>query len=372
MPIRNRTPSANLAEGHDLSHHFGTGDNRTQILHDIAIEIPPGQLVIMTGPSGSGKTTLLTLLGALRSNQSGTLRVLDQDLSRIGETGLIHLRRSIGFIFQMHNLLESLSATDNVVMAAQLRWDRAESRRRAMQLLERVGLGQRLDNKPSALSGGQRQRVAVARALVNAPRLVLADEPTAALDIKSSREVVQLLQEHIAENGSSCLMVTHDNRILDRADRIVSLVDGRIVSDVMVHEQIIICEMLAKIEFFSGLSAAELSHVAETMHRQSFAPDDVLIRQGDLGTHFYLIRSGEVDVHVAEPSGGRVVATLEAGRYFGERALITGEVRNATIIGRTSGEIYLLDKPRFDAAIAAAPSLQEQLRKTYFGRQSGP
>lgn len=364
----NQTGCENLAEARELSHHFGVGETRTQILHEIAISIPPGQLVIMTGPSGSGKTTLLTLLGALRSNQCGSLQVLNHELRTLDESGLTELRRSIGFIFQLHNLLESLTAVDNVMMAAQLRFSRGESRKRAVHLLERVGLGQRLHHKPAALSGGQRQRVAVARALVNAPRIVLADEPTAALDIKSSHEVVKLLQEHIAENASSCLMVTHDNRILDRADRIVSLVDGRIVSDVMVKEQIIICEMLSKIEFFSGHDAAELSHVAERMERRPFLPGEVLIRQGEMGEHFFLLRSGGVDVHVAEPSGSRIVATLEAGRFFGERALITGEVRNATIVGQTAGIAYTLDKPRFDGAIASVPTLQEQLRQTYFAR----
>ena len=203
---------------------------------------------------------------------------------------------------------------------------------------------------------------------MNAPRLILADEPTAALDVKSSHDVVRLLQDHIAENASSCLMVTHDNRILDKADRIVSLVDGRIVSDVMVKEQIIICEMLSKIEFFGGLDAAELSHVAERMERRLFSPGDVLIRQGEMGEHFFLLRAGEVDVHVAEPTGSRIVATLASGRVFGERALITGEVRNATIVGQTAGIAYTLDKLRFDNAIASVPSLQEQLRQTYFAR----
>ncbi|WP_191970090.1 ABC transporter ATP-binding protein [Methylobacterium planeticum] len=360
----------NLASATDLSHAFGTGDMRTPILTDITLAIPPGQLVIMTGPSGSGKTTLLTLLGALRSGQSGTLRVLGRDVVGLPEAGLMELRREIGFIFQLHNLLDSLSAIDNVMMAAQLRRGPAdETRARAERLLTRVGLGHRTHHKPSALSGGQRQRVAVARALVNAPRLILADEPTAALDLASTREVVGLLQEHIAETGASCLMVTHDNRILDRADRIVSLVDGRIVSDVMVREQVILCEMLSKIEFFSGLDAAELGQVAEKMERRPFRIGDVIIRQGEIGDRFYLLHAGEVDVHVDGTVGSAVVATLGNGRYFGERALITGEVRNATIVARSEGATYALDKAGFDLAVASAPSLQQQIRNNYFARQ---
>jgi putative ABC transport system ATP-binding protein len=356
-----------LADG--VSHHFGEGDTRTQILFDVSIKIPRGQLVIMTGPSGSGKTTLLTLLGALRSGQNGVLRVLDRDVIGLDDAGLTELRRNVGFIFQLHNLIESLTAIDNVLMSTHLhRMRSGEARKNGVALLERLGLGHRIHHKPGALSGGQRQRVAVARALANTPRLILADEPTAALDRVSSLEVVELLQEHIARDGSSCLMVTHDNRVLDKADRIVSMVDGRIVSDVMVREQVLICEMLSKIDFFASLGTAELSQVAEKMEPRRFTAGDVLIRQGEIGDRFYLLREGEVDVRIANAEGERVVATLDVGRYFGERALITGEVRNATVVGRGPGMAYALDKTRFDEALAATPSLREQLQKTFFAR----
>lgn len=364
------TDAVALAKAEGLSHSFGSGETRSQILTDIGLSIPPGQLLIMTGPSGSGKTTLLTLLGALRSGQAGRLSILDRDVIGLDETGLVELRRNIGFIFQLHNLLESLTAIDNVLMAAQLQPQRMhDARPRARALLERIGLGQRIHHKPGALSGGQRQRVAVARALINLPRLVLADEPTAALDSVSSLEVIGLLQEHIAGTGASCVMVTHDNRILDKADRLVSLVDGRIVSDVMVREQVVVGEMLAKIDFFAGLGAAELSRVSETMERRPFESGDVLIRQGEQGEHFFLLRKGDVEVRVAGPDGERAVTTLGAGQYFGERALITGEVRNATIVARERGVAYALDKKTFETALATVPSLQEQLRQTYFARQ---
>jgi putative ABC transport system ATP-binding protein len=363
------TGKENLVVAEAVSHSFGTGDTRTQILFDITIQIPPGQLVIMTGPSGSGKTTLLTLLGALRSGQEGVLTVLGRNVIGLDDVGLTELRRNVGFIFQLHNLIESLNAIDNVLMSTHLhRSQAADARKNAVALLERLGLGHRINHKPAALSGGQRQRVAVARALVNTPRLILADEPTAALDRDSSLEVVALLQEHIVRDGSSCLMVTHDNRVLDKADRIVSMVDGRIVSDVMVHEQVLICEMLSKIDFFSGLGTVELSHVAEKMEQRRFIEGDVLIRQGEMGDLFYLLREGEVDVRVADAEGERVVATLDTGRYFGERALITGEVRNATVIGHGPGMAYTLDKASFEAAIAATPSLRDQLRRNYFAR----
>jgi putative ABC transport system ATP-binding protein len=361
--------AAALISAVNVSQHFGEGDARTQILFDVCIDIVPGQLVIMTGPSGSGKTTLLTLLGALRSGQSGRLHVLGRDLIGLGDVGLTEMRRNIGFIFQLHNLIDSLTAISNVMMSTNLTdVPKDEARKNGVALLERLGLGHRIDYKPASLSGGQRQRVAVARALVNRPKLILADEPTAALDGKSSLEVVTILQERALADGASILMVTHDNRILDKADRIVSMVDGRIVSDVMVKEQVLICEMLRKIEFFASLGTAELSQVAGKMQARKFHKGEVLARQGEMGDQFFLLREGEVDVMVSDNQGERRVATLDAGRYFGERSLITGDVRNATVVGSGAGIAYTLAKPEFDAALSATPTLKEQLQKAYFSR----
>jgi putative ABC transport system ATP-binding protein len=362
-------PQGNLIEAGSVSHFFGAEGARTQVLFDVSITVPPGQLVIMTGPSGSGKTTLLTLLGALRAGQSGQLQVLDRNVMGLDDAGLTEMRRNIGFIFQMHNLIDSLSSINNVMMSTHLtEIPPADARRNARALLERLGLGHRADYKPGALSGGQRQRVAVARALVNRPRLILADEPTAALDGKSSGEVVDLLRESAAQDGASILMVTHDNRILDKADRIVSMVDGRITSDVMVREQVLICEMLRKIDFFSALGTAEISQVGEQMRPVPFKDGEVLIRQGDIGDRFLLIRKGEIDVHVADGAGDKIVATLGVGRYIGEKALLTDEVRNASAVGRGAGLVYELGKDEFRSALRSAPTFKEQLQKGYFGR----
>jgi putative ABC transport system ATP-binding protein len=148
----------------------------------------------------------------------------------------------------------------------------------------------------------------------------------------------------------------------------VSMVDGRIVSDVMVKEQVLLCEMLRKVDFFSALGTAELSLVAEKMQPRPFQRGDVLVRQGDMGEHFFLLRDGEVEVRVTDGQGERVVSTLDAGRYFGERSLITGEQRNATIVATGPGKAYALDKPNFESALSATPTLKEQLQKSYFSR----
>lgn len=215
----------------DVCFAFGSGDLRKQILFDINLQIFPGEVVFLTGPSGSGKTTLLTLIAALRTMQSGALSVLGYRLQDATASDLVDVRRSIGFIFQQHNLLGFLSARQNVELMFQLHPEilLREARERSIDILKQVGLGERVDYFPSSLSGGQKQRVAIARALVCRPKLILADEPTAALDGQSGRDVVNLLVKLARETGSPVLMVTHDSRVLDVADRIVSFEDGRIV-----------------------------------------------------------------------------------------------------------------------------------------------
>ena len=214
----------------NLSHHFGKGNLRKQILFDVNVEIPQGEIVIVTGPSGSGKTTLLTLVGALRSTQVGSVRVLGDELRDASPTTLEKVRRQIGFIFQQHNLLGALSAVQNVELGLRVtgRYNAAARRKAAIAMLEAVGLGQRIHYKAEQLSGGQRQRVAIARALAAEPSMLLADEPTASLDKQSGREVVDRMKKLAKDQGCTILLVTHDNRILDIADRIVHLEDGKL------------------------------------------------------------------------------------------------------------------------------------------------
>jgi putative ABC transport system ATP-binding protein len=215
----------------DITFAFGEGELRRPVLRQVALQVAPGEIVLLTGPSGSGKTTLLTLIGALRAMQEGSARVLGRELAGAGEAARVALRQRIGFIFQSHNLLGFLTARQNVAMALEMQGGLTERERlqRADALLEQVGLADHLEKLPAHLSGGQRQRVAVARALAPEPGLVLADEPTAALDKQSGSEVVHLLRDLAKKRGAPILMVTHDPRILDIADRVVAMEDGRIV-----------------------------------------------------------------------------------------------------------------------------------------------
>ncbi|MDJ0737917.1 MAG: DevA family ABC transporter ATP-binding protein [Nostocaceae cyanobacterium] len=221
----------------DLNHAFGKGELRKPVLYDVTLDIYPGEIVILTGPSGSGKTTLLTLIGALRSVQQGSLKVLTQELNGANKKQLVQVRSKIGFIFQAHNLLECLTARQNVGMSLRLHHHIPFEERttRSMAILEAVGLGDRVNYYPDNLSGGQKQRVAIARALVSEPSLLLADEPTAALDSKSGRDVVEIMQQLAQEQGCAILLVTHDNRILDIADRILHMEDGRLATDTALH-----------------------------------------------------------------------------------------------------------------------------------------
>ena len=231
-PVSPPAPTAPIVV-QGLNHWFGTGEARNQAILDVSLEVARGSLTILMGPSGSGKTTMLTLMGCLRNVQEGSVNLLGAELNGASEAVQVQLRKHLGFIFQAHNLHDSLTAEQNVLMGLQVhgRGDAARQREAARHMLRLVGLEDRVGYLPANLSGGQKQRVAIARALVSNPAVVFADEPTAALDKVSGGNVVRLLKELGRQRGTTTVMVTHDNRILDMADRIVTLEEGRIVSD---------------------------------------------------------------------------------------------------------------------------------------------
>jgi putative ABC transport system ATP-binding protein len=231
-------PTEPVISACNLNHYFGDGNLKKQALFDINLDIYAGEIVIMTGPSGSGKTTLLTLMGGLRSAQAGSLKILGEELFDANKSKLTKLRSNIGYIFQAHNLLTFLTAKQNVRMSLELhdRFLDQDLDELATDILKTVGLGERVDYYTDNLSGGQKQRVAIARALVSHPKIVLADEPTAALDKKSGRDAVELMQKLAKEQNCTILLVTHDNRILDIADRIVYMEDGRLSDPPSAHD----------------------------------------------------------------------------------------------------------------------------------------
>ena len=228
----NKGKNSNTVIINDLSHFYGIGENRKKVLDGVNLNIEKGELVLLKGPSGCGKTTLLTLIGALRTCQSGSLNVLNKELNGASNKNRQILRRNIGMIFQGHNLLRCLTAEQNVQMGADLIKGLTYLQRReiARKWLSEVGLSEHHKKLPSDLSGGQKQRVAIARSLSANPKLLLADEPTSALDSVTGREIVSLLRKLAKDQNCSVLMVTHDPRISDMADRILNMEDGKIFS----------------------------------------------------------------------------------------------------------------------------------------------
>lgn len=382
---------------HGLNHCFGQGDLSQQVLFDIDLDIKPGEFVLLTGPSGCGKTTLLTLIGGLRSVQDGSLRVLERDMCGLDRIGLINARRDIGFIFQAHNLLDALTAGENVSLALDLKsytpdrlheharellgltLDEAANRSfdgvprqvnriaRALTagLLGHLRLGDRIDHKPHQLSVGQKQRVAIARALANHPRLILADEPTAALDKASSVIVIDLLKK-LAQNGSTVLIVTHDSRIMDQGDRVVTMKDGRIQSNIAVDQIVRISVFLQNMPLFSGLSPSRLVEVARRMRREVHPAGACIIRQGEEGHRFYVIKEGEVEVK--REGASNPLTTLGLGQFFGETALLENQPRNATVTAKDHVELYALDRADFLQAHATLESMRGELMKVFVQR----
>ena len=213
----------------DVSKRFGTGETEVVAVRDVSLDVEPGEIVLIMGPSGSGKTTLLLMLGALLKASEGTITLDSLDLTSLSEGRLPDVRlRHFGFIFQDFNLLSALNVLDNVAFAAELTGlPHSEARAKAAKLLTELGLGHRLRFSPDKLSGGEKQRVAIARALINEPSLVLADEPTANLDSKAGHETMQLLRRIAKDQQRSVVIVSHDQRIKEIADRVLWLEDGQ-------------------------------------------------------------------------------------------------------------------------------------------------
>jgi putative ABC transport system ATP-binding protein len=230
--METRPQRAPLVSLYGISKHFGAGETRIDALRDISLDVRPGEVVALRGPSGSGKTTLLNIIACILDPSGGRM-LLDGELVYEGRWLRRDLRRlrldKIGFVFQSHNLLPFLNAADNVAIVLQLAGlDLADARSRAIALLDYLEVGHRRDASPAKLSGGEAQRVAIARALANQPRIILADEPTAALDSKRAQIVMDLLRKLALDQDAAVIAVTHDEKIFDRFDRMFMLRDGRL------------------------------------------------------------------------------------------------------------------------------------------------
>jgi putative ABC transport system ATP-binding protein len=330
----NDTPASPVTV-EDVTYIYRTDVSERKVLDDVSMRIEPGEIIILTGPSGSGKTTLITLIGALRAAQTGSVNVLGQELRDASERVMSKVRRQIGYIFQQHNLLDSLTVAQNVMMSLQLgseKLSRKEQRHRVEGILDQVGLAEHIDKHPRALSGGQKQRAGIARALVTRPNLILADEPTASLDKESGRTVVELIQQLCREQGASVALVTHDNRILDVADNILHLEDGRIqsMSEAVATNTSRMLRLLNQhdpesSQYLSAFSLA-LTRVAmadnsvddaerETIRRVLNEVSD--LAQGEVDLVMELAMS-QVSCRTADKANSRTIFTPERARHFME------------------------------------------------------
>ena len=253
-----RTAGNPIIRAKGLSKIYREGTTELRALQDVDLEVRAGELTLLMGPSGSGKTTLLSILGCILRPSDGKLEILGEDVGSLAERELPRIRRdAIGFVFQGFNLFPTLTAAENVALALDLREVRgATAQRRGEELLAEVGLAQKARSFPADLSGGQKQRVAIARALAGDPPILLADEPTAALDSTSGRTVIELLQRLARERGQAVVMVTHDPRVLPFGDRIVHLEDGRILRE----ERNLAHGMREPASFEAPVERADLSH----------------------------------------------------------------------------------------------------------------
>lgn len=217
----------------NISRDFQAGQQTLRVLHNIDVDIEPGKMTYLVGESGSGKTTLISIMCGILYPTEGDVRVFGTEIYDLDDTELVNFRlENIGFIFQQYNLIPSIDAASNAAVPLIARgMDRLEAREKAVAMMEKLNIADQAGKLPNQLSGGQQQRVAIARALVHEPRLVVCDEPTAALDATSGRRVMDLLREVAVSEDRACIIVTHDNRIFDLADRILVLEDGRITHD---------------------------------------------------------------------------------------------------------------------------------------------
>lgn len=355
----------NIVEIDRLNHYYQEGGQRKQVLFDVNLAIQSGETLLLTGESGSGKTTLLSLIGCLRSVQEGSLKIFNRELFGIQETQLFKLRRYVGYVFQHFNLLDFMTVGQNVQISLELQDNFSPSKAKTMsrEILAKVGLQGKFNVYPRQLSGGQKQRVAIARALVHSPPLILADEPTAALDSRTGLEAIELIQSLAREQGSAVLIVTHDQRIFHVADRIIQLEDGRLKRGYSEEAALGLSE----------LTERELNQLADNFHFKvrTYQPGEIILHEGDRAPEFYILIQGSVEVFQESNNARKVVLNrLERGDYFGEIAMLMGQrsQANVQVISNIPARILIINRKVFldtvsDSGLTKAVLLQQMLQR---------
>ncbi len=342
----------------NVNHFYQEGKTKKQVLYNINLSVQPEEVLILTGESGSGKTTLLSLIGGLRSLQSGSLRILDQELNGATELQKMQIRRRIGYIFQHFNLLDYMTVQKNVQLSLELQhnFEPEQAKKRSLEVVRAVGLADYIHAFPKDLSGGQKQRVAIARALAHNPPLLLADEPTAALDRRTGQEIIELIVNLAKQQHSAVLIVTHDSRIFDAADRIIRIEDG--------HLSFPYQDRLAVA--FPMLTSKQLLELIPHLRMASYRPGEVIIQQGDIANKFCIISEGKVEVIKELPSGETVfLKQLGVNDYFGEVGVLHEVLRTATVRANQDSEVHVLeiDRGTFQSMIARSTTTRAVLQQ---------
>jgi ABC exporter DevA family ATP-binding subunit len=342
----------------NVDHFYQEGKTKKQVLYDINLSVQPEEVLILTGESGSGKTTLLSLIGGLRSVQSGNLKILDQELNGATELQKMQVRRRIGYVFQHFNLLDYMTVQKNVQLSLELQHDFSpdQARKRALEVVNAVGLADYLHAFPKELSGGQKQRVAIARALAHNPPLLLADEPTAALDRRTGQEIIELIVDLAKQQHSAVLIVTHDSRIFDAADRIIRIEDG--------HLSFPYQDRLAVA--FPMLTSKQLLELIPHLRMATYRPGEIIIQQGDIASKFCIISEGKADV-IKELADGETIFLKQLGvnDYFGEVGVLHEVLRTATVRANQDSEVHVLeiDRGAFQSMIARSTTTRAVLKQ---------
>jgi ABC-type lipoprotein export system ATPase subunit len=364
--------SSPLIELKDVYKAYQTEAGGFMALKRIELSIDEGEFIAVIGKSGSGKSTLINMITGIDRPTSGEVWVNQNPIHRYNENQLSRWRGSeMGIIFQFFQLLPGMTVLQNVMLPADLRgnYDAVKTKKRAMELLDQVGIADQAHKKPTMISGGQQQRVAIARALINDPLILVADEPTGNLDSGTAAQIFALF-ENFVDQGRTILIVTHDDEQARRVERTILLTDGEQVN-----------EWVAKA--LPSLSHTDMLKVTQKLDPLSFRPGEPIIEVGTEPDRFYLVAEGEVDVYLQRPAGREVyVETLGPGKYFGEMALLQQRLRTATVRANphTPVTLYALEKDEFDELVGESVALRSELEtvarqrdeaQETFGREKG-
>jgi putative ABC transport system ATP-binding protein len=325
-----------------LNHTYPEGDGIRRVLYDINLTIQAGCIVFITGESGSGKTTLLSLIGCLRSLQEGSIKIFGQELSGANQRQLLSLRQNIGYVFQHFNLLEFLTARENVQTSLEIQpnFSPIQVREKSEWMLEQVGLGNKINAYPSELSGGQKQRVAIARALVHKPKLLLADEPTAALDSTTGREIIELITRLAKQQESAAIIVTHNRRLLPAADQVIHVENGKLTAAIADELSLSL----------PTLTDYQLDQITPFINVVNYDALQTIVAEDEPANEFFIILDGSVEVIKFDlDQTPQIIAQLNQHDYFGEVGLLTGGRRTATVRVSAKGQakILVLDRTTF-------------------------